>query len=1128
MLNSWDIGLLSLFYLLCLFVIAYLGDRADKAWLNRVKPWVIGLSLTIYCSAWSFYGTTGQAVFNGWPFPPTFIGAMVTLVIAAPFVRRLIRQSKQENSTSIADFIASRYGRSPSLAMVVTIISVIALLPYISLQLKAISTSFNTITQQTSNPNPWQDSALFIAIALALFTILFGTRHIDRNEHHHGLMLAIAFEALIKLAVIVLAAGVVCWGYFDGPGDLLRQVLNDGYVQHIADSRGDDQGFIAALVLGAAAILCLPRQFHALVVESRDEQDLKPAAGILFFYLLIFGLAILPIAYGGLILLQGQGISPEKFAILLPMHFEHESLAVLVYLGGLSAGSSMVIVACIAVATMLSNEIAMPALVRSGRLRGHSDLSHVLRLLRRLSIIILLAMSYGYYRWLGSNEALGSIGLLSMALVAQFLPALLGALYIEAPNPKAAVAGLSLGFLMWTYTLLLPAFGHTGWIDDSFIHHGPWQLDLLKPQQLMGLGMLSPISNGVLWSLGLNCISFIGVSLWFRRQGAKYNKPSINVSRQQLQQLASSFLGAQQAELAVQQYQKLHEVKQHNTEENSDRAEQSYIDYIEKLLAGVIGSTSAHHLIQYASQFNNNRLHSDFELLQETSQIFQFSRSTLQSSIDSISQGISVVDTNKQLVAWNQRYIELFNYPQELVHVGRPVADLIRFNGQSGHFGDTDIEQEIKKRISFLDAATPYVFERCRRDGTVLEIRGTPLPGGGYVTTYTDISDYRSAVNELTEHKQLLEHKVTQRTEALSQSNLLLEQANASKTRFLAAAGHDLAQPLNAARLFTEALRHRNNADLETLDRIAHSIQSAEALIGELLDIAKIDSGAIHCEQQIFPVQNILDSIFNDFHQQAEAKQLQLRCIACSAYTHTDPNLLLRICHNLIANAIRYTPDGKVILGFRRCPEGLQLCIYDTGIGIAENQQEEIFKEFSRLNTIVEEGSGLGLATVKRLAELMELKLTLSSTPNQGSCFRLLLPHASTPSKQEQCLSEQPLQQLSSIKRIVLIENDSEIVIAMKKLLEQWGFEVSHSESLEGLKLLDRPELILADYHLQQGQNGLDWSEQLQHHWQKKISTIIISADRTDEVKQKAQNKGYNYIKKPLKPAALRALIDGL
>jgi len=1133
MLDSWDIGLLSLIYLLCLFVIAYLGDRADKAWLNRVKPWVIGLSLTIYCSAWSFYGTTGQAVFNGWPFPPTFIGAMITLVIAAPLVRRLIIQSKQANSTSIADFIASRYGRSSSLAVLVTLISVIALLPYISLQLKAISVSFDTLTQQNNAASPWQDSALFIAIMLAIFTILFGTRNIDRNEHHHGLMLAIAFEALIKLAVIILAAVVVSWGYFDGPLDLWQRVQNDGYVQQIASSRNSDQGFITALVLGAAAIICLPRQFHALVVESRDDKDLKPAGAILFFYLLIFGVAILPIAYGGLVLLQGQGISPEKFAIALPLHFQHQGLATLVYLGGLSAGSSMVIVACIAVATMLSNEVAMPALVRAGWLQPRSDLSALLRLLRRISIILLLGLSYGYYRWLGSSEALGSIGLSSMALVAQFLPALLGALFIKQPNAQAAIAGLCAGFLVWAYTLLLPAFGYAGWIDDNFIFQGPafgeQTIAWLKPQQLFGLDGLSPISNGVLWSLGLNTLVYLGLGFWLREKAKQAKKPSVQISPLQLKQLASSFLGPQQAELAIQQFQ-----IQQAREENNDSASQAYIDHIEKLLAGVIGSTSAHHLIQYASQLNSSRLHSDLELLQETSQIFQFSRSTLQSSIDSISQGISVVDTNNQLVAWNQRYIELFDYPDELIHVGRPVADLIRFNGERGHFGSNDIEQEIAKRVEFLNTATPYVFERKRQDDSVLEIRGAPLPGGGYVTTYTDISDYRSAVNELTEHKLLLEQKVELRTEALSESNRLLEQANASKTRFLAAAGHDLAQPLNAARLFTEALRHRDNADGETLDRIANSIQSAETLIGELLDIAKIDSGAVDCEKTVFPIQQILDSLYNDFYLQASAKQLRLHCIASSAYCHTDAKLLLRVCHNLVANAIRYTPQGKITIGVRRRNNELSLQILDTGIGIAKDKQEEIFQEFSRLNTIVEEGSGLGLATVKRLVDLMAIKLKLSSSPSRGSCFDLTLPLAAAeaateaPADIDTRIGSGAKTSTTEISDILCIENDPDIVAAMQKLLGQWGYSLSHANSLKELKLLKPPQLILADYHLDNGANGLDWSLQLQRYWQTEITTIVISADRTDEVKREAKNNGCHYLKKPLKPAALRALIESL
>jgi len=1145
--NSLDTTLLSLAYLGCLFIVAYLGDRAPKAWLDKVKPWVIGLSLTIYCTAWSYYGTTSQAVYNGWIFPPTFIGAFVTLVLAAPLVRRMIRISKQENTTSIADFLGSRYRHSSTLSISIAVISVVALLPYISLQLKAISGSFLTISQAStpldlnsaSQSVPiWQDTAFYTAMALALFTILFGTRHINRNEHHNGLMLAIAFESIIKLAVFLLLAIVISWGYFDSPYALWQQVQSDGYVQHIVQGRADDQGFIAALVLGAAAILCLPRQFHALVVESRDESDLKPAARILWFYLLVFGIAISPIAYGGLILLQGQGISPEKFALLLPLQNGDSTLATLVYLGGLSAGSSMVIVACIAVSTMICNEIVMPALFRLGWLSQRRDLSFQLRIIRRLAIAALLALSYGYYRWLGSNEALGSIGLLSMALVAQFSPALIAALFWEKRQASAALIGLGAGFVVWTYTLLLPAFGLAGWIDSGFIDQGPFAISWLKPQQLFGLTELAPISNGVLWSLLFNAFLFVGLSHWQTRRIQTPQQSQRIISNHQLQLLAESFLGKQQAELAIAQFEQQNAVVHGSN--NQDIASAKFIEYMENLLAGIIGSISARHIVEYASQLDKPKLHSDLELLQETSQIFQYSRSTLQDSIDSISQGISVVDANKQLVAWNKRYLQLFEYPEHLIHVGRPVADLVRYNAERGACGAGDIEAHVKKRMDFLEARTPYIFERFRPDQTVLEIRGTPLPDGGYVTTYTDISDYRRAVQELTEHKTLLEQKVEQRTEDLSLSNKLLAQANQSKTRFLAAAGHDLAQPLNAARLFTEVLRQKPDSDLITLGRIASSIQSAEHLISELLNIAKIDSGAVQTVESNCVIDDILNRVVNDLQLSAREKGLSFHYSVSTAIVKTDPKLLARVIQNLVANAIRYTQNGRVLLGARRLKDHLRIEVWDSGIGIPADKFEEIFQEFKRLNTHAEEGSGLGLATVRRLCELLKHPLSFRSEPGQGSVFRVDLPYgelnqvetaAAIRTAQEIALPNlnRPLQTPSADNnntQLLLIENDKDIADAMQSLLQQWGYSLQHSNELQTLKQVPAPRMILADYHLDNGQSGLEWAKSLQQHWQANIPVIIISADRTDKVKQAAQTAGYHFLKKPVKPAALRALLD--
>lgn len=1201
MLSPLDISILSIAYLLCLFAVAFIGDRASKAWLEKIKPWVIGLSLTIYCTAWSFYGTTSQAVYNGWWFPPTFIGAVLTLLIGAPLVRKIIRISKEENSTSIADFLGSRYGRSQALSVSISVISVIALLPYISLQLKAIAGSFHTISgeQLTQSPSLFQDTALYTAIALAVFTILFGTRRIDRNEHHDGLMLAIAFESILKLLVFLLLAVAICFSYFDSPWTLWQEIKRDGYVQHIVTSREQDQGFIAALVLGAAAILCLPRQFHALIVESRSESDLKPAGRILFVYLLIFGLAILPIAYGGLLLLQGQGVSPEKFALLLPLQNDDIGLATLVYLGGLSAGSSMVIVACVAVSTMISNELIMPALYRSRWLAQQEDLSKALRLFRRLSIICLLALSYTYYRWLGSSEALGSIGLLSMALVAQFAPALIAALFWQARSARGALGGLLVGFLMWAYTLLLPALSLAGWLDSGLVEQGPLSINALRPQQLFAFETLSPISNGVLWSLLFNSLTFIGLSLWDRRKEVQL--PQRMIHPLQLQRLASSFIGAQQAKLAMDQF-----YSQHKDVFGADEqwADDKAIDFVENLLAGVIGSVSASHIIRYAGQLNRPKLHSDLELLQETSQIFQFSRSTLQSSIDSISQGISVVDNKQQLVAWNQRYLELFQYPDHLIHVGRPVADLVRFNAEQGQCGPGEVEWHISKRMNYLAARKPYVFERQRADKTVLEIRGNPLPDGGYVTTYTDITDYRQALLELTEHKNLLEQKVAERTDELQRTNTLLAQADRNKTRFLAEAGHDLAQPLNAARLFTEALQQKMGGQEPILNRIESAIQSSEYLIGQLLDIAKLDSGAIHPQIKTTSAQEILRDAFNSFELPAKNKGLEFRCVNSQVLIDTDPKLLLRIIQNLVSNAINYTPTGKVLLGLRRQAEHVVFEVWDTGIGIPANSHQVIFTEFRRLNAVNEEGSGLGLATVERLCKLLKYPLSFNSELNRGSVFRVTVPvsepinNSSTSNSTSNSTnnstnnldvivsknvgseaidpeiidsgfadSKIDHSQASPRKRtaenrldsvlaghehnkptirepndsnhsnntklshqsiIYLLENEKDSAAAMELLLEQWQLKLQHIPQQEAWQELPPPQLVIADYHLDDGETGLNWIKKMKAYWPTNFEAIIISADRTDTVKQQAQDEGFFFLKKPVKPAALRALIDQL
>ncbi len=1143
MLDRLDVLLLSLGYLMALFGIAYMGDRISSRRMETAKPLIISLALTIYCSAWSFYGNTGQAVYNGWHFPPTFLGAIITLVVGAFIIRRLIALSKQHNITSVADFIASQFGRSQPLAIMVTLVALIALLPYISLQLKAISDSFHILTATPAQlsreltPPIWLDNAFYIALILALFTIMFGTRHINSKEHHNGLMIAIAFESMIKLAAFCAVAYYVCFQLFDGAENLILQAAEDGYVQQIIQSRNQEQGFLAATVLGIAAIICLPRQFHALVVENNSPRDLRTARWVLPLYLTLFAVALLPIAYAGLLLFQGQGISPEQYILRLPLNNGNNALALFAYIGGLSAGSSMVIVACVAIATMISNEIVMPVLLRRRWLGvdRRTDLSRRLRVIRSCTIFTVMLLSYSYYRWLGGQDALGAIGLLALALVAQFAPAILAALYWPRGHAAGVMAGIATGFCLWCYTLLLPALAHSNWISAKIINLGPWGIDWLRPQSLFNFESLAPISNGVLWSLTFNILVFVAISLIFNRQqaGKLQTGKGPLVTTTQLQTLAARFLGKEQARLALHHFPQFEEKQLYL----SHPADAELVEYVENLLAGVIGSASAHHVIARASQLASDDDDEESKLLDESSKIFHFSRGLLQASIDNISQGISVIDDRQQMVAWNQRYLEIFPYLEGMIHVGRPVEDLVRCNAEHGDCGSGDIEQLVEKRMNHLRQSMPYVFQRTRLDGTVLETQGNLMPGGGFVTTYTDITDYTRIVSALQESKQHLEQRVSERTAELTQANRQLHDANENKTRFLAAAGHDIVQPLNAAKLFATALQQRQLPQEEQtlVGHLASSINSAEALISELLDIAKLDAGAVQPEYSSIDVNQLLKSLCNDYQIQAEQKGLRLHIHPCSAAIYSDSGLLRRVLQNLIANAVRYTDKGRVVIGCRRQAQSLRIEVWDTGVGIPANQLDDIFVEFKRLRPQQTEGTGLGLATVQRLCKLLSIPLSIHSTPGKGTVFSVSLPLSTeprsvspkqTPPSPTSQVGQHALQAL----RVVCIDNEKAILEGMDALLSGWGCQTEGFTSAQSAQQSNctAPDVILADYHLDNDDNGIDAVLSMYQHWGSRPPCIIISADRTDTVKAEAEEKGFHSLRKPIKPAALRALLTRL
>ncbi len=477
MYSGWLLVTVSLLYIAVLFAIAWRGDRhARKHGASRRRPIIYILALAIYCTSWSFYGAVGQAATAGWSFASIYVGPILTFLLFWPVLAKMIRVAKRQNITSIADFIASRYGKTQSLAAFASLVALIGTLPYIALQLKAVATSFAVLTDATDITHTplFADTAFYVALVMAAFAILFGTRHTDATEHHEGLIHAVAFESLVKLLAFLLLGAYVTWGMFNGLGDLMSRADSQLELQRQLADQNFGQSFWAQTLLAMLAVFCLPRQFHVAVVENTHPDDAAKARWLFPLYLIAFAFFILPIAAAGLALFPDGSVEPDTFVLALPMAAGNDWLTLLTYIGGFSAATGMVIVATVAVSIMISNEIVIPLLFRLRWLDTRPrDYGRLVLQARRITIVFILALAYGFYHLIGEFSSLAAIGMLSFAAAAQFAPALLGGLYWKRGNRLGVIVGMNAGFLIWAYSLLMPAMIQGGVLPAHWLAGGP-------------------------------------------------------------------------------------------------------------------------------------------------------------------------------------------------------------------------------------------------------------------------------------------------------------------------------------------------------------------------------------------------------------------------------------------------------------------------------------------------------------------------------------------------------------------------------------------------------------------------------------------------------------------------------
>ncbi|MDY0105731.1 MAG: sensor histidine kinase [Giesbergeria sp.] len=637
-------------YLLLLFAVAYWADR--RAQLGRsviANPWTYALSLAVYCTAWTYFGSVGRAASGGVWFLPIYLGPTLVMLLGWIVLRKMIRIAKAYRITSIADFIASRYGKSPLLAGLITLIAVVGIVPYIALQLKAVSAGYALLTVPggVAEPAHWsRDSAFYVALVLAGFAMVFGARHLDTTERHEGMVAAIAFESVVKLVAFLLVGFFVVYGLFDGLGDLFARAQAVPQLQQLLRLEQGGQfawaQWFGLMLLSMFSVVFLPRQFQVMVVENVREDHLRRAVWVFPLYMLLINLFVLPIALGGLLYFGAGQANAENFVLSLPLAAGQHALALFAFVGGLSAATGMVIVETVAVSTMVSNELVLPLLLRWRHLRnsGGQDFTRLLLGIRRAAILGVLVLGYVYFHLAGEAYALVSIGLISFAAVAQFAPVVLGGMYWKGGTRLGALAGLLAGFLMWAYTLMLPSIAKSGWLDMGFIAQGPWGLAWLRPEQLLGLQGFDGLTHSLFWSMLANVVAYVGVSLWRAPSGREASQALLFVdvfertagsspvfwrgraNTQDLLRLCERFLGAAKAQALFDGYAQRVGVRN----AQALRPDARLVQFVETQLAGAVGSASARALVASVAEEETLSPEDVLRILDEASQIRAYSR----------------------------------------------------------------------------------------------------------------------------------------------------------------------------------------------------------------------------------------------------------------------------------------------------------------------------------------------------------------------------------------------------------------------------------------------------------------------------------------------------------------------
>ncbi len=882
MLTVWGVLAVAFVYVLGLFAIAYYVDRRAREGVSLIdSPVIYSLSLAVYCTSWTFYGSVGRAVASGVGFLPIYLGPTLAALLWWFVLRKTVRIAKANRITSIADFLGARYGRSALVGGVVAVVAVVGITPYIALQLKAISQTFEvlirypTVTADLvpSGSRPfYADTAFATAVVLTVFGIMFGARDLDSSRRHEGLVATIAFESLVKLIAFLAVGAFVTYGAFDGLGDLVTRVADrPEYARILGGDAAFSYGDWAALTwLSMAAILFLPRQFHMAVIGNTREAHIKTAMWMFPAYLLLINLFVLPLALGGLLTFPGApATAADYFVLTLPMASHQQTLALLAFIGGVSASTGMVIVESIALSTMILNNLVVPWLLGLGMSR---DISGLLINSKRLAIALTIFLGYAYYHLIGESFTLVNIGLISFAAVAQFAPAFLGGLYWRRATRQGALAGLGAGFLVWAYTLLLPSFARSGWVPERLVTDGPFGVAWLRPEALFGLSGIGFWSNTVFWSLAGNAVAYWLVSLYtrptpleaaqaerfvgvFAREPARLTPPvgGQGLTAERLLALVSQFMGRDKAQAAFEDFFAARGIRDPLLLTEVDRRELTR--FAERTLSGALGTASAQAIMEGLGAAATGRFDAIFDLFGKVSRSLEQSREDLQRRVRELSllnEAARRIAATLDPQAMTDGTVELLRHEFEFDVLMIRLLDQdgrLRIKSHAGLPAGADLSEgdhvsrETYFGECFLDNRVVVVDDPVlMRKPLVLPAPAEPPPRSfvhapiavedhpiGVLSAYSStgrvyfspefLQFFRTVAvqlglglqnaqlyRELGDLSRELEAKVRQRTAELTEANRRLQELDRLKSDVVSTVSHEIRTPLTAIRSLSESL----------------------------------------------------------------------------------------------------------------------------------------------------------------------------------------------------------------------------------------------------------------------------------------------------------------------------------